>query len=84
MIHPTGATKLVDKLEQQDLVERRPNPTDRRGTLAHITPAGRTLARRASRALGSIRFGADVNDPDLRAIVDALRRFRRAAGDLAD
>ena len=82
MIHPTGVTKLVDKLERQRLVERRPNPSDRRGTLAHITPAGRALARRATKALAASRFGADLAQSQLQSIRDSVKPLRATAGDL--
>jgi DNA-binding MarR family transcriptional regulator len=82
MIHPTGVTKLVDKLERQGLVERRPNPSDRRGTLAHITPAGRALSRRATKALAATRFGADLAQQQLQSIRDSVKPLRATAGDL--
>lgn len=81
MVHPTGVTKLIDKLEQQDLVRREPNPADRRGTLVRITPAGRRLATRATRAIEKMRFGIDLDDPALERIVQSLTHFRRASGD---
>jgi DNA-binding MarR family transcriptional regulator len=37
---------VVDRLEAGDLVERRPDPDDRRVWLVSITPAGRRLAAR--------------------------------------
>lgn len=83
MVHPTGITKLVDKLEQQGLVRREPNPVDRRGTLAHITPAGRDLAAKASLAVGDVRFGADLTNEDLAQLVELLRKLRAGAGDLS-
>ncbi|MDZ7678920.1 MAG: MarR family transcriptional regulator [Acidimicrobiales bacterium] len=76
LVHPTGATKLVDKLEAQDLVCRKPNPQDRRGTLAEITPAGRRLGQRASSLLGEIGFGVDLPDPDLETLIELLRTVR--------
>lgn len=82
MIHPTGVTKLVDKLERQGLVERRPNPNDRRGTLAHITPAGRARSRRATKALAASRFGADLAPSQLSAIRASVKPLRATAGDL--
>ena len=82
MVHPTGVTKLIDKLEQQDLVRREPNPADRRGTLVRITPAGRRLATRATRAIEKMRFGIDLDDASLERIVAGLTHFRRASGDL--
>src|SRR3954464_10604401 len=42
MVHPTGVSKLVDKLEDQGFVRRQPHPNDRRTTLATLLPKGRT------------------------------------------
>ncbi|WP_018347412.1 MarR family winged helix-turn-helix transcriptional regulator [Longispora albida] len=39
----SGVTRLVDRLEQQGLVEREPCPTDRRSSYAKITAAGAEL-----------------------------------------
>lgn len=36
-------TGRVDRLERQQLVERRPDPGDRRGVLVRLTPAGRDV-----------------------------------------
>jgi len=41
----TRVSRLVDELEARGLVERRPDPTDGRATLAAITPAGRAAFR---------------------------------------
>jgi DNA-binding MarR family transcriptional regulator len=42
---------LVDALEEKGLVERRPNPADRRARALHLTPEGRaTLAAATERA----------------------------------
>src|ERR1700712_1471898 len=43
-VHATSVTTLIDRLEAADLVRREPNPRDGRGTLAVITPRGRTVA----------------------------------------
>jgi DNA-binding MarR family transcriptional regulator len=48
MVHPTSVTNTISRLETQQLVVRRPNPTDRRGILAEITTAGRELVERAT------------------------------------
>lgn len=76
LVHPTGITKLVDKLEAEDLVRREPNPADRRGTLVRITSAGRRLGRKSSKVVGSMRFGADLPDADLEQLVSLLGRLR--------
>jgi DNA-binding MarR family transcriptional regulator len=43
MITSSGATKRLDRLERAGLIERSPDPTDRRGTLIGLTPAGGAL-----------------------------------------
>lgn len=47
----TGAmTKLVDRLERAGLVEREPDPEDRRSVRVALTSTGHRLAQRAARA----------------------------------
>src|ERR1700724_2811850 len=43
MISSGGMTNRIDRLEQAGLVERRPDPNDRRGKLIALTAAGRRL-----------------------------------------
>lgn len=81
MVHPTGISKLVDKLEGDGLVRRVVDVDDRRRTLATITPSGRRLAARATKAVAAVRFGADLPIPDLEALIEGLDRLRRVAGD---
>ena len=45
----SGVTRLLDRLERDGLVERTACPTDRRGALAALTPAGHEVLRRAAR-----------------------------------
>ncbi len=40
LLTTSGITRVVDRLERDGLVDRRPCPTDRRGSLAAITPEG--------------------------------------------
>jgi DNA-binding MarR family transcriptional regulator len=40
------ATRIVARLSEQGLVQRTPDPTDRRSCLVGITPEGRVLLRR--------------------------------------
>lgn len=46
-----NATVLVDDLEAQGLVRRRPHPTDRRAKMVEATPKGKKLAKRANEIL---------------------------------
>lgn len=82
MIHPTSVTNVVDRLEHDRLVKRVPHPTDRRTTLARITPAGRRLAGEATEAVHRADFGLGALDAaDAQSLVDTIGRLRRAAGD---
>src|SRR5947207_393140 len=40
-VTPRNITTLVDGLEQDDLVQRRPHPSDRRATIVDLTDQGR-------------------------------------------
>lgn len=47
MVSSGTMTNRVDRLEQAELVERIPDPSDRRGTLIHLTPKGLDLIEQA-------------------------------------
>jgi DNA-binding MarR family transcriptional regulator len=47
MLTSGGITKRVDRLAGAGLVERRPDPDDRRGSLVRLTRRGKTLIDRA-------------------------------------
>lgn len=82
MVHPATVTLLVDQLETQGLIKRRPNPRDRRATLATLTPKGRRQLLRATKILETRAFGLpDTNADRAKSIVEALRPARLAAGD---
>jgi DNA-binding MarR family transcriptional regulator len=49
-IVPRSATTNVDALEAAGVVERRPDPQDRRSVLVDVTPAGRELLARMHQA----------------------------------
>jgi DNA-binding MarR family transcriptional regulator len=85
MVHPTSVTNTIDRLERAGLVVRRPNPQDRRGTLAEITPAGREVVQAATAVLMSADFGlAGYDDAELDDLFCLLRSLRVNAGDFTE
>lgn len=81
-VHPTSVTNAVDRLEDAGLVTRSTHPDDRRAVLVALTPSGRELAERATKALNAEVFEQPGLDPeDLHRLVDVLTRLRRGAGD---
>jgi DNA-binding MarR family transcriptional regulator len=82
MVHPTSVTNIVDRLEAQALVRRVDHPTDRRTTLCEITPAGRSLVTKATKAVTAIDLGvAGLTDRDLDELTHLLGKLRHTAGD---
>jgi DNA-binding MarR family transcriptional regulator len=81
-VHPASITNVVDRCEAQGQVRRLPHPTDRRATLAELTPSGRELVIKATESLNREVF-ADLgpDQPDVDALVTVLARFRSAHGD---
>lgn len=83
LVHPTTVTLVVDKLEQQGLVLRRPHPTDRRATHVTIMPAGTTAMQRATAALAEVGFGLPgLSDAEAGRLTKVLAPIRSAAGDV--
>lgn len=80
-VHPASVTNLIDGLERDGLVRRAPHPSDRRTTLATITPAGCVRARAATEDLHAIEFGSDLATEELDTITEILRLVRARAGD---
>ena len=52
-IDPPNATGVVDDLEAQGLVRRRPHPTDRRTKIVEVTSKGAATARQADEILAA-------------------------------
>jgi DNA-binding MarR family transcriptional regulator len=72
-----GMTKIVDRLERRGLVERVPDPADRRGVLVGLTEDGREISTKASDAysVGRDRILARLDAADRRAIETGLDRL---------
>ncbi|MFI6853153.1 MarR family winged helix-turn-helix transcriptional regulator [Streptomyces sp. NPDC050416] len=71
---PSNVTGIVDRLEARGLVERQPDPTDRRVKVAAATPEGRRVARSLRESLRFAREPlAGLSEGERVALRDALR-----------
>jgi DNA-binding MarR family transcriptional regulator len=81
-VHPTSITSIVQRLESDGLIVRRPHPDDGRAILAEVTPAGRKLVEVATGDLVGADFAlGSLTDEQLAQLSELLRPVRRAAGD---
>ncbi|GAA2989027.1 DNA-binding MarR family transcriptional regulator [Streptomyces sp. KhCrAH-43] len=73
---PSNVTGIVDRLEARGLVERRPDPADRRVKLAAPTERGAATALQLRDALDFAREPlAGLSDADRTVLRDLLRRM---------
>lgn len=73
---PSNITGIVDRLELRGLVERRPDPSDRRVKLAAPTEDGIRTARQLRDALDFAREPlAELSDAERSVLRDLLRRM---------
>ncbi|MBW5484101.1 MarR family winged helix-turn-helix transcriptional regulator [Streptomyces bambusae] len=73
---PSNITGIVDRLEGRGLVERRPDPADRRVKLAAATEEGLTTADRLRESLDFAREPlAGLSDVERTVLRDLLRRM---------
>ena len=70
------ATLIVDNLEERGLVERRPDPADRRRKLVALTPEGKEAAHRALRIKREPPPGfANLSAAELNTLEELMRRL---------
>ncbi|MFE1853010.1 MarR family winged helix-turn-helix transcriptional regulator [Streptomyces sp. NPDC002387] len=76
---PSNVTGIVDRLEARGLVERRPDPVDRRVKLAAATEEGSRLARGLRDSLNFAREPlAGLSDDERLSLRDLLHRMLEA------
>ena len=81
-VNAASVTNSVDRLESEGLVSKRPNPDDRRGTLASLTASGRGLANRATAVMNVEVFSyLGLDEQEIRSLFQTLAKLRSAAGD---
>ncbi|MEV4441476.1 MarR family transcriptional regulator [Streptomyces sp. NPDC049577] len=73
---PSNVTGIVDRLETRGLVERRPDPDDRRVKLAAATEEGRETSARLRASLNFAREPlAGLSEQERTTLRDLLRRM---------
>ena len=81
-VHQTSVTSLVDKLEAQGLIRRTPHPTDRRSTIAQITPEGLAVTGEAITRLNSELYrDLGLTGDEVRTLISVLTKMRGSWGD---
>lgn len=77
-IAPRSATEVVDALEDRGLAQRRPDPGDRRATLAELTEQGNSVldAVHAARGSAAERFFGRLSPADRDQLARILGRLR--------
>jgi len=73
---PSNVTGLIDRLETRGLVERRPDPKDRRIKGLALTSAGARLRERLfARLYSAPRSVTELSERDQRTLTDVLQRI---------
>jgi len=77
MLSSGGVTKRLDRLAEAGLVERRPNPDDRRGTLVRLTGKGLSVIDKAVEAhiANEERLLRPLEPPERETLDMLLRRL---------
>ena len=83
-LQPITLTRLLDRLAQNGLIERRADPNDRRANRLFLTPAARPLLERLSElgndVMGTVLEGLDAKARDkLQQSLEVMRDNVRAA-----
>jgi DNA-binding MarR family transcriptional regulator len=77
-VPPSRMVAVVDRLEEARLVERRPDPADRRIRAVHLTPKGRKVLRRAIDV--ALEFDAQIcsrlDENEREQLIDLLHKLQ--------
>src|SRR5262245_25291763 len=74
---PSAMTSRIDRLEARGLVQRTPDPRDRRATVVRLTPEGSDLVWRALDAVEEAQRGllAGFTETEQQTLISLLRRL---------
>lgn len=77
-LQPISLARLLDRLQGQNLIERREDPADRRAYRLYLTPAGRALVDELDEVRTEIaqEVLGGVDDDSILAALDALAAIR--------
>lgn len=77
-LEPITLSRLIDRMESAKLIERRPDPNDRRAHRLHLQDAARPLVAKFRAIAGDCFSGAltGVSDEELDTLVEVLSRIR--------
>lgn len=77
-VQPISLTRALDRLAEQDLIERRPSPTDRRATQVFLTEKAGPVIAQLTAILDDFRATAiaGLSGEELAQASDLLRRMR--------
>ncbi len=82
-VEPITVGRLVDRLEARGMVERRPDPADRRIWRLHLKPDARPMLKEIAKARAELNgiMIADVPQKDLQVAVDCLLQMKANVSD---
>jgi DNA-binding MarR family transcriptional regulator len=85
-VHPSNATRTVDRLVLAGLLDRRDDPTDRRNLVLELTESGRELVKQVmDQRRVAIAAVLDRMPPGRRrSLVPVMRAFAEAGGETPD
>jgi DNA-binding MarR family transcriptional regulator len=79
-ILPPNLVGMVKGLQERDLVQRRPHPSDRRAQGLHLTAAGERLHQQAEAAASALEAEATaaLSPEEVRTLIGLLRKLYRS------
>lgn len=85
-IEGPSLVRLIDLLQEEGLVERREDPTDRRAKTLHLTKAGEAKVEETNRVLRRVRASLlkDIGADELAITFETLQRIEQRASRLQD